>query len=175
MYIVLFEEDLLQLHSMFTDTFRSIAVFLNGLSLSTDLSPLTPQYSLVIAAVRVLGAWLAEESLALMEEVCQLLPFMIHLCEAHLQHWKEQTAKSVENESEAERDQVQDQLLDNPLKFLLAGLSHLSAEERSRAILMKAHLPQLLQRFMEAILKEEQAPPRCVHMSCDGLREGYVL
>ena len=34
---------------------------------------------LVLASIRVLGAWLAEESLALSEDVFALLPFVLNL------------------------------------------------------------------------------------------------
>ena len=39
---------------------------------------------LVLASIRVLGAWLAEESLALSKDVYALLPFLLKLTSQHV-------------------------------------------------------------------------------------------
>ena len=39
---------------------------------------------LVLASIRVLGAWLAEESLALSKEVYAVLPFLLKLASQHV-------------------------------------------------------------------------------------------
>ena len=133
---VLTEEDMLQLHSAFSEAFKSITEFLN--TISPSLSPDNP---LIIAIVRVLGAWLAEESLALTTELYQLLPTLLNMCEAHLQL----------AQGERERGEKEGAgFMDNPLKFLLPGLSHLVADDTPRAI-VKTILPQLLLKYMTAL------------------------
>ena len=121
------EEDLLQLHSAFSEAFKSLTDFL--LSLPRPLSHHDP---LTLATTRLLGAWLAEETLALSSELYRLLPRLLEMSGAHLQQSKGEG------------------VLDNPLKFLLPGLSHLVAEEGARAA-VKTCLPQLLLDFMTAL------------------------
>lgn len=127
---MLTEEDVLQLHSAFSEAFKSITEFLN--SLSPHLPPHTP---LILATVRVLGAGLAEEALTLTSELYQLLPNLLEMCRAHLQ------------EGQAT---IEKRCLENPLKFLLPGLSHLMAEHTPRSI-VKTHLPPLLLQYMKAL------------------------
>ena len=75
---------------------------------------------LMIAAVRVLGVWMAEDSLALSSEVYALLPFLVNLCK--------------------EEEDV--------LIFLLPGFSHLLAEDKPRRALISAGLcRQLVKHF----------------------------
>ena len=134
--LVLTEEDMLQLHSAFSEAFKSITEFL------TTLSPSIPADNpLIIAIVRVLGAWLAEESLALTSELYQLLPALLNMCEAHLQLAQEERERG-EKESTS--------FIENPLKFLLPGLSHLMADDTPRAI-VKTMLPQLLLQYMTSL------------------------
>jgi hypothetical protein len=123
------EEDILQLHSAFTEAFKSTTDFL------VSLPPPLPHHNpLVIAIVRVLGAWLAEETLAISSKLYKLLPKLLEMCRSHLN----------ENKGESER------CLENPLRFLLPGLSHLVAEDTARAA-VKTALPQLLVDFMTAL------------------------
>lgn len=141
-YTVLTEEDMLQLHSAFSEAFKSITEFLNS------LSPCLPPHSpLILATVRVLGAWLAEESLALTYELYQLLPRLLEMCRAHLQD--KHTEDNV-----ADNNTAEERCLENPLKFLLPGLSHLVAEDTPRSI-VKTVLPQLLLEYMTALYGRE--------------------
>ena len=136
-FIVLTEEDMLQLHSAFSEAFKSITKFLNS------LSPHPPSHTpLILATVRVLGAWLAEESLTLTSELYQLLPSLLEMCRAHLQ------------EEHAEDTTAKERCLENPLKFLLPGLSHLMAEDTPRSI-VKTLLPQLLLEYLTALYSRE--------------------
>ena len=123
------EEDILQLHSAFTEAFKSTTDFL------VSLPPPLPHHNpLVIAIVRVLGAWLAEETLAVSSKLYNLLPKLLEMCQSHLH----------ENKGGVEK------CLENPLMFLLPGLSHLVAEDTARAA-VKTALPQLLVDFMTAL------------------------
>lgn len=58
-------------HSIFLHSL----IFLETAPCNANLSRL-PRY-FVCATVRVLGAWLAEETLAMREDVCQVLPFVV--------------------------------------------------------------------------------------------------
>ena len=127
---------MLQLHSAFSEAFKSITEFLNTLS-----PPLPPHNSLIIAIVRVLGAWLAEESLALTTQLYQLLPTLLNMCEACLQLAQAETERG-ETEGAG--------IVENPLKFLLPGLSHLVVDNAPRAI-VKTILPQLLLQYMTVL------------------------
>ena len=123
------EEDLLQLHLAFSEAFKSITEFLNSLP-----APLSDHDNpLILAFMRVLGAWLAEETLAVSSELYQLLPKLLELCATQLQQ------SSGEN-----------RCLENPLRFLLPGLSHLVAETEARAA-VKTSLPPVLLQFLTAL------------------------
>jgi hypothetical protein len=89
----------------------------------------------------VLGAWLAEESLALTTQLYQLLPTLLNMCEACLQLAQAETERG-ETEGAG--------IVENPLKFLLPGLSHLVADNAPRAI-VKTILPQLLLQYMTVL------------------------
>ena len=131
------EEDVLQLHSALTEAFKSTTHFLNSLP-----PPLPHGNPLVIAIIRVLGAWLAEETLALGPDLYTLLPKLLEMCQAHLSERQAGREGGGEEEDEG--------CLENPIKFLLPGLSHLMAEEGARTA-VKTVLPQLLVDFMTAV------------------------
>lgn len=147
---VMTEEEMLQLHSAFSEAFKSIADFLNSLP-----PPLPPNQPLILAAVRVLGAWLAEESLALTTELYQLLPRLLDMCKAHLQQDCAQGEGGRGGTEDGEHEDsigigVGERCLKNPLKFLLPGLSHLMADDTPRSI-VKTLLPQLLLEYMTGL------------------------
>ena len=92
--------------------------------------------SLTAAAVRVLGAWLAEETLALSSDVYHLLPFLVELCRTRL----------------TQEDDDKDLL-----KFLVPGLSHLTADDKPRKILLKANFQKLLLSYMQRLVPVRQS------------------
>ena len=124
---VLSEEDQLKLHTTLMDGFSVVVRFLQ--SASEQQEAITEEETtmvredeklLTIAAVRVLGVWMAEDSLALSSEVYALLPFLVNLCK--------------------EEEDV--------LIFLLPGFSHLLAEDKPRRALISAGLcRQLVKHF----------------------------
>lgn len=81
----------------------------------------------------MVGAWLAEDSLSLPSEVYSCLPLLV------------QSAKSTDNEM-AESKNV------DLLKFILPGLSHLTAEDKPRRIMLKAGLLELLLGHLQRLL-----------------------
>lgn len=114
-------------------------------------------HPVVAAAVRVLGAWLAEESLALSEQVYQLLPFLLQLCAGSpepglLQTQGHQVSHVV---SEAVVDGSGATSAGPPpnelLKFLLPGLCHLTVEEKPRRVLLKAQVEGTLLEYMREL------------------------
>ena len=142
---------------------------------------------IIQASVRVLGVWLAEESLALSTETCELLPFLLKLCSSSGSKAMAKTETRTDGETSTSASAPSTlQVKDNPefsataatslqicnqsapsictvpggssgnevdlLKFLLPGLSSLTAEETSRKILMQAKLTSLLLHYLEASL-----------------------
>lgn len=90
---------------------------------------------LLIACVRVVGAWLAEDSLSLSTDIYSCLPFLVLIAK-------------LTDSSEAEREGK------DLLKFLLPGLSHLAAEDKPRAVLVRAGLWSVLQSHLQRRLLE---------------------
>lgn len=152
-------EDLLHLHSTLIESLTFVILLLKKLTSSesdhsTTLTSLCAQgpsvmetqnssnvkepdilSPLLVACVRVIGAWLAEDSLSLSSEVHSCLPLLIQL------------AKSTDNAmAEIKGEDI--------LKFILPGLSHLTAEDKPRSILLKAGVLELLfghvQRVVDA-------------------------
>ncbi|XP_061162604.1 neurochondrin-like [Saccostrea echinata] len=82
--LLLDEKQILQLHSAMLGAFHSIIFFLKELS---DENNAKGQYQnpVVIATVRVLGAWLAEETSALRSKTYEILPFLLHLCKLQME------------------------------------------------------------------------------------------
>uniref|UniRef100_H0VUV9 Neurochondrin n=1 Tax=Cavia porcellus TaxID=10141 RepID=H0VUV9_CAVPO len=102
----------------------------------------------VFASVRILGAWLAEETSSLRKEVCQLLPFLVRY------------AKTLYEEAEEANDLSQQvaNLAISPttpgpawpgdaLRLLLPGWCHLTVEDGPREILIKEGAPSLLCKY----------------------------
>ncbi|XP_048469047.1 neurochondrin isoform X2 [Rhincodon typus] len=100
------------------------------------------------ASVRILGAWMAEETYALRQEICDVLPFLI--CYA-------QKMFECPRKSDDLNNQVKGlSLADSPevtmwpkdaLRFLLPGFCHLSAEDAPRRILISDGFHVLLLRY----------------------------
>ena len=133
-------ETLLKLHTILTEALSSVLHLLMVTSQSRALiergmshDQLLREYPIVTAAVRVLGAWLAEDSLTLVDEVYKLLPFLVELC-----------ADSAPPREEEEGNDL--------LKFLLPGLCHMTADDQSRCILLKTRLQSILSSYMEKLL-----------------------
>lgn len=95
-------------------------------------------YPIVAASVRVLGAWLAEDSLTLVGEVYSLLPFLLDLC-----------ATSAPTEEDGDL-----------LKFLLPGLCHMTVDDKARPVLLTNGFQRTVFQYMEKLL------PLCVKSRC---------
>ncbi|NXC43151.1 NCDN protein, partial [Penelope pileata] len=99
----------------------------------------------VFASVRILGAWMAEETSSLKQEICELLPFLVDYA-------KKLFKEGGTAESLPQTDGVQSGLVSSDssilpqdaLRFLLPGFCHLTAEDRPRDILISEGAPALL-------------------------------
>ncbi|XP_066285839.1 neurochondrin-like isoform X3 [Branchiostoma lanceolatum] len=119
----------------------------------------TWSHPLVTASVRVLGAWLAEETSALREEVYGLLPFLIKLGSLSLDDTEDQSKgaagvsglseemQELDLQMESEKEQYLPK--SGVLSFLLPGLCHLTAEPRPRALLLQLQVHQVLARCLQ--------------------------
>lgn len=85
----------------------------------------------ICASIRILGAWLAEETSSMKEEVCAVLPFIIAVCSRMYEERKAGTPD----------------LLD-PLRFMLPAFCHLAAEDQTRKIMLVHRMPQLLYDYL---------------------------
>ncbi|KAM4884793.1 neurochondrin [Sylvia borin] len=112
----------------------------------------------IFASVRVLGAWMAEETSSLKQEICELLPFLVDY------------ARKLFKEGSPAVGPPQAELLStkgsalpqDALRFLLPGFCHLTAEDRPRDILISAGAPALLCEYFlqqwEVLTSESMAP-----------------
>ena len=143
--ISLSEEDLLHIHTTLTESFTFIILLLKQMESAVTITTAGPSLDslsadlahLLVACVRVVGAWLAEDALSLSADVYSCLPFLVSL------------AKITDNPT-AEREGR------DLLKFLLPGLSHLTAEDKSRKILIEAEVWDLLQAHLQRLLLSNQ-------------------
>lgn len=115
----------------------------------------------VFASFRSLCSWLAEETSCLKEEVTALLPFLIGYCRSHmssrgtgLSDWMDQMSVYGERAGWTGNE---------PLRYLLPALCHLSAEDSPRKMLLSLDTPQLLVGFLcqsWSCLKERSSTQR---------------
>ncbi|NXX75699.1 NCDN protein, partial [Urocolius indicus] len=94
----------------------------------------------IFASVRILGAWMAEETSCLKQEICELLPFLLHYAK---KLFKEGSSAVSAPQPEPVSSQGS-ALPQDALRFLLPGFCHLTAEDRPRAILISEGAPALL-------------------------------
>lgn len=131
-------ELLLKLHVILTEALAAVVQLLRAASQSTILEEirtkssgrLSEEYLIVTASVRVLGAWLAEDSLTLTDHVYSILPFLVELC-------------STSTPQEEDKDL---------LKFLLPGLCHMTVDDKARPVLISARVQQLLLGYMQQLV-----------------------
>ncbi|NXF81699.1 NCDN protein, partial [Sclerurus mexicanus] len=121
----------------------------------------------IFASVRVLGAWMAEETSSLRQEVCELLPFLVHYAR---KLFKE--GSPVVSLPQAELGSTKGSALpQDALRFLLPGFCHLTAEDKPRDILVSEGAPALLCEYFlhqwEVLTSEPAAPvpPTSTEMS----------
>ncbi|XP_033013620.1 neurochondrin [Lacerta agilis] len=102
----------------------------------------------IFASVRILGAWLAEETSSLKQEICDLLPFLIYYAKMRFEEEKRVRSSLQQEAEQAGQSSIQPPVWQgDALRFLLPGLSHLTAEDRPRGILISEGAPVLLCQY----------------------------
>ncbi|XP_051493923.1 neurochondrin [Apus apus] len=94
----------------------------------------------IFASVRILGAWMAEETSSLKQEICELLPFLVHYAKKLFQEGSP-AVSLPQPELVSTKGSASPQ---DALRFLLPGFCHLTAEDKPRDILISAGAPALL-------------------------------
>ncbi|NXP02988.1 NCDN protein, partial [Thinocorus orbignyianus] len=114
----------------------------------------------IFASVRILGAWMAEETSSLKQEICELLPFLVCYAKKLFKEGSPSASlphpELVSTEGSA--------LPQDALRFLLPGFCHLTAEDRPRDILISEGAPALLceyflQQWEVLTSQPESLPP----------------
>ncbi|NXH92494.1 NCDN protein, partial [Edolisoma coerulescens] len=113
----------------------------------------------IFASVRVLGAWMAEETSSLKQEICELLPFLVD----YARKLFKEGSPAVSCLPQAELVSTEGSALpQDALRFLLPGFCHLTAEDRPRDILISEGAPALLCEYFlqqwEVLTSESSAP-----------------
>lgn len=99
----------------------------------------------VCATIRVLAAWLAQETTSMRQQVYQLLPFILEMAFDSFHAYKaqkiaEKAGQPVDNDPFGKVD---------ILRVLLPALCHLGVEDDARAILLKAEGDKILLESLE--------------------------
>nr|XP_023022833.1 neurochondrin homolog [Leptinotarsa decemlineata] len=99
----------------------------------------------ICASIRVLVAWLAQETTAMRTQVYQLLPFMLEL--ANETFYADRARRIAEK---AGTPQEEDPLSNiNVLRVMLPAMCHLAVEDEARAIMLKSHEDKVLLDVLE--------------------------
>ena len=115
----------------------------------------------IVLHIRVLGAWLAEESLVLSADVYELLPFLMKLCELSASSQPadgplcSSTLSSTVSSSDWGPADGASSKPDSLLKFLLPGLCHLTAEDRPRRVLLEANFQGIMVNYFNTLCSHQ--------------------
>lgn len=134
-----------QLYDALKGAINAVLKFLQGASLEDAVLENSKTHLFVCATIRVLCAWLAEETAANKDDVYKTLPFLIKICKHNFEHNKSCLSKSKRkgHHKEGNRERLPD-----VLRFLLPGLCHLTAEDVPRRILIDLELENLLFEYL---------------------------
>ena len=170
-----------QLYTALKNGFTSILGFLQELSLTLKeqtyhLENHQKKY-FVCATIRILGAWLSEETMAMREEVYEILPFILTLSNETFEYQKLSKLSALPGRgttdlgdliqtssatillkqgeivsSSSQRDHFIRtkylQITPDTLRFLLPALCHLIVEEKSRQILLDMKIQEILYTYL---------------------------
>ena len=148
-----------QLYTALKNAFSTILKFLHELSIShSTLQSSDPKIKyFVCATIRLLGAWLSEETLALREDVYEVLQFVLTVANetfesqklAKLQTLPGRGSTDFSNFTEETMLQRQGDLLTpDTLRFLLPALCHLVVEDKPRKIVLEMKLHETLYTYL---------------------------
>ncbi|KFO11959.1 Neurochondrin, partial [Balearica regulorum gibbericeps] len=128
------EEQKMQLMRIMEEAFGAVIFYLRQVKEEELQDPF------IFASVRILGAWMAEETSSLKQEICELLPFLVRYAKKHFEEGS--TAVSLPQPELVSTEGSG--LPQDALRFLLPGFCHLTAEDRPRDILISEGAPALL-------------------------------
>jgi len=153
-----------QLYTAMKNGFASILRFLQELAVmlkdQTHHMDNQQKKYFVCATIRILGAWLSEESMAMREEVCEILPFILTLSNETFESQKltklsmlpgrgsNDFSDFTESSAGAIMTRKDGQLTPDTLRFLLPALCHLVSEEAPRQILIDMKIQEMLYAYL---------------------------
>ncbi|XP_068706405.1 neurochondrin-like isoform X2 [Montipora foliosa] len=142
-----------KVYSLATEAMASIIHFLQSVADNQGEADLQ-RSQLVSASVRVLCAWMAEETSALQDGISKLLPFLLKLAKESMNIPSEPLSHAKASEKDgsgtsstnpvSKEEKVSGQ--GDIMRFLLPPLCHMSADENMRVILIDNNGPELLSR-----------------------------
>lgn len=101
----------------------------------------------VCATIRVLAAWLAQETTAMRTQVYQLLPFILGLAnETFYAYRARRIAEKAGTAANTDRDALSNV---DVLRVMLPALCHLAVEDESRKIILTQNEDKVLLEFLE--------------------------
>jgi len=158
-----------QLYTALKNGFTSILGFLQELSMTLREQPhhleSHQKKYFVCATIRILGAWLSEETMAMREEVYEILPFILDISNDTFESQKLTKLSLLPGRGSTDFSdftapdscammqrqpgkQYSDQVTPDTLRFLLPALCHLIAEEKSRQILLDMKIQEILYTYL---------------------------
>ncbi|NWR45143.1 NCDN protein, partial [Regulus satrapa] len=154
----------MQLMRIMEEAFGAVIFYLRQVVKEEEL-----QDPFIFASVRVLGAWLAEETSSLKQEICELLPFLVDYARKLFKEGSPGVSPPQAEPGGTEGSA----LPHDALRFLLPGFCHLTAEDRPRDILISEGAPALLCEYFlqqwEVLTAESTASLTSAEMSLQTL------
>lgn len=137
-----------QLYAALKGAFNAVLIFLKA-SHDESFTENPRNHLFVCATIRVLGAWLAEETAANKEEVYATIPFIIKTCRYNFDWNNKKAALKSKKKSQSKHSYKEDdENLPDIFRFLLPGLCHLTAEDKPRSLLLELELENLLFEYL---------------------------
>ncbi|KAJ8983117.1 hypothetical protein NQ317_001861 [Molorchus minor] len=125
--------------------FTAVVNFL--LKVAADKSKPTGENKLFICAtIRVLVAWLAQETTAMRTQIYQLLPFMLEIANETFHAYKERRVAEKAGNTNIELNPLSNVDI---LRIMLPALCHLAVEDEARTIILKNNQDKILLEFLE--------------------------
>ncbi|XP_071528950.1 neurochondrin homolog isoform X1 [Panulirus ornatus] len=173
-----------QLYAALKGAFKGVLAFLNGASVKDNFFEDSKNHLFVSATIRVLGAWLAEETAANKKEVHQTIPFIIKTCRYNFEFNNKKSMMKSKKKGQTKHYHSEDtrDRLPDILRFLLPGLCHLTAEDIPRHILLELELENLLFDYLnyhwnnvkgafgpQNKEEETEIPSDQIHFACESI------
>lgn len=112
----------------------------------------------ICATIRVLGAWLSEETATMREEVYSILPFIVNVANNTFEAQKADKLQSLPGRGSSDFSEFTQEMVltqkqsasitPDTLRFLLPALCHLVAEDRPRKIVLDLRLHETMNTYL---------------------------